>query len=49
MDVLIKCKFLLSNMDPELGENLTYGYFALRNVLVTIGQLWKKVSKFSWS
>ena len=33
-------------MYPELGENLTQGYFLLQNVLVTLGQLWKKVSKF---
>ena len=33
-------------MYPELGENLTF-YFTLQNVLVTLGQLRKKVSKFS--
>ena len=32
----------------ELGENLTQGYFALQNVLVTLGQLRKKVSKFGF-
>ena len=47
MDKLIKCKLLLSNMYPELGENLTYGYFALGKALVTLGHFWKKVSKFS--
>ena len=31
-------------MYPELGENLTQGYFTLEKVLVT---LWKKVSKLS--
>ena len=34
-------------MYPELGENLTKGYFTLQNVVVTLGQLQKKVSKFS--
>ena len=34
-------------MYPELGENLTKGYFTLQNVLVTLGQLRKKVSKFA--
>ena len=34
-------------MYPELGENLTYGQFGSPNVLVTLGQLRKKVSKFS--
>ena len=33
-------------MYPELGENFTWGNFALRKVLVTFGQLRKKVSKF---
>ena len=33
-------------MYPELGENLTQGYFTSQNVLVTLGQLWKKVSNF---
>ena len=30
-------------MYPEPGENLTKGYFTLQNVLVTIGQLRKKL------
>ena len=34
-------------MYPKLGENWTSGYFGLQNVLVTLGQLRKKVSKFS--
>ena len=34
-------------MYPELDENLTKGYFTLQNVLVTPGQLRKKVSEFS--
>ena len=34
-------------MYPELGENLTQGYFLLQNVFVTLGQLWKKVSKLA--
>ena len=34
-------------MYPELGENLTKGDFTLQNVLVTLGQLRTKVSKFS--
>ena len=34
-------------MYPELGENVTKGYFTLQNVLVTLGQLWQEVSKFS--
>ena len=34
-------------MYPELGENLTKGYFTLQNVLVTLGQLPKKLSKFT--
>ena len=34
-------------MYPELGETLTYGYFLLQKVLVTLGQLRKKVSKLA--
>ena len=34
-------------MYPELGENLTQGYFALEKVLVTLGQVRKKVLKLS--
>ena len=33
-------------MYPELGENFTWGYFALRKALVILGQLRKNVSKF---
>ena len=45
--IYIKYKNLLSNKYSELGENLTQGYFAVRKVVVTLAQLWKKVSKFS--
>ena len=34
-------------MCPQLGENLTKGYFTLQNDLVTLGQLRKKLSRFT--
>ena len=36
-------------MYPELVENLNQAHFALQKVLVTLGHLRKKVSKFSGS
>ena len=43
--MVVLYKTLLCNMYPELGETL--GYFLLKKVLVTLGQLRKKVSKFA--
>ena len=42
MYIQIKYKTLLCNMYLELGENLTQGYFALQNVLVTLVNFGKK-------
>ena len=47
MYILIKYKSLLYNIFLELGENMASRYFAIKKVLVTLGHLPPKISKFS--
>ena len=45
----MKYKTLLYNMFLELDEDVASRYFTIQKVLVTLGHLLKKISKFSGS